>query len=106
MPLQGRLGDNAHCPADAHGCPGCAHGVTGPAVGGSPNVIVNGMAALRIGDPGVHSACCGPNTWNAAAGSGSVKINGIPAHRLGDMTAHCGGTGKLIVGSANVITGG
>ena len=105
MPAQGRLGDNAHCPSDSHGCPGCAHGVTGPAVAGSPNVNVNGMAALRIGDPGVHSSCCGANKWNASSGSGTVMINGIAAHRLGDATAHCGGRGTLIVGSDNVITG-
>jgi uncharacterized Zn-binding protein involved in type VI secretion len=64
------------------------------------------MQALRVGDPGKHAACCGPNSWNAAKGSGTVFINNIPAHRLGDMTAHCGGVGNLIVGSPNVIVGG
>ena len=106
MPPQGRLNDNAFCPADAHGCPACAHPVTGPAVMGSPNVLVNGMMALRVGDPGMHAACCGPNSWTAAAGSGTVFINDIKAHRLGDKTSHCGGSGALIVGSTNVIVGG
>lgn len=106
MPPQGRLGDNAFIPADVHGCPACPHPCTGPAMSGSPDVLVNGMMALRIGDPGLHAACCGPNQWKAAAGSGTVRINNIPAHRLGDMTAHCGGVGNLIVGSPNVIVGG
>lgn len=106
MPPQGRVGDNAMVPADAHGKPCCPHPATGPANSGSPDVMVNGQPALRIGDPGSHAACCGPNTWNAAAGSGTVTINDIPAHRLGDQTAHCGGSGTLIVGSPNVIVGG
>jgi uncharacterized Zn-binding protein involved in type VI secretion len=54
---------------------------------GSPDVSVNGQKVLRIGDPGVHSACCGPNTWNCAAGSATVFVNGIPVVRLGDATA-------------------
>ena len=75
-------------------------------VSGSPNVFVNNLMALRVGDPGVHAACCGPNTWTAAAGSGTVMINNKPAHRLGDADTHCGGSGNLIMGSPNVITGG
>jgi uncharacterized Zn-binding protein involved in type VI secretion len=78
----------------------------GPAVGGSPNVFVNGRPALRVGDPGIHAACCGPNTWTAAAGSGTVKINGKGAHRMGDADSHCGGSGKMIEGSGNVFSGG
>ncbi|MFN7143831.1 MAG: PAAR domain-containing protein [Myxococcota bacterium] len=93
-------------PADAHGCPACPHPCTGPAVAGSPNVLVNGMPAVRVGDSGTHAACCGPNTWVATKGSGTVFINNIPAHRLGDMNTHCGGVGNLIVGSPNVIVGG
>jgi uncharacterized Zn-binding protein involved in type VI secretion len=69
-------------------------------------VLINGMPALRVGDQGMHAACCGPNMWFAAQGSGTVSINDIPAHRLGDLTAHCGGVGNLIVGSPNVIVGG
>lgn len=105
MKPQGRLGDTAACPSDSHGCLSCAHGVVGPAVGGSPNVFVNGKPALRVGDPGIHAACCGPNTWNAASGSATVFINGRACHRMGDTTTHCGGTGSLIAGSANVLVG-
>lgn len=105
MPEAGRVGDQAQCPADSHGCPGCAHSVMGPASAGSPDVLINYRAALRVGDPGIHSACCGGNSWNAAQGSPTVFINGKAVHRLGDMTAHCGGTGKLITGSPDVIVG-
>jgi uncharacterized Zn-binding protein involved in type VI secretion len=106
MPPQSRVGDKAMNPADAHGCPACPHPVQGPGVNGSPNVLVNNMPALRIGDPGVHMACCGPNQWKVASGSGSVFFNDIPAARLGDSTAHCGGSGKLVQGSTNLMVGG
>jgi uncharacterized Zn-binding protein involved in type VI secretion len=106
MPPQGRLGDKSFVPADAHGCVACPHPCTGPAIMGSPNVNVNSRPALRVGDPGIHMACCGPNTWKATAGSGTVFINNKAAHRLGDADQHCGGQGKLIEGSNNVIVGG
>lgn len=105
MPEQGRLGDKAMCPNDAHGCPACPHTVIGPAIDGSPDVFVNDRPALRIGDPGVHAACCGPNTWKAAKGSATVFINSKPAHRRTDQTTHCGGCGTLIEGSDDVIVG-
>jgi len=106
MPPQARLGDKSHVPADSHGCPACSHSAEGPAVQGSPDVFVNGRPAVRVGDKGVHSACCGSNTWTAAAGSSTVMINNKPAHRKGDQCAHCGGNGKTIEGSENVMTGG
>lgn len=106
MPPQGRLGDKSFVPVDAHGCLVCPHPAIGPAIQGSPNVLVNYRPALRVGDPGTHAACCGPNTWTAQTGSGTVLINGRPAHRQGDMDAHCGGIGHLIEGSMNVIVGG
>lgn len=67
---------------------------------------INGRPALRVGDPGMHAACCGPNMWNAKLGSATVFINGKPAHRLNDMVQHCGGMGKLIEGSGDVLIGG
>jgi uncharacterized Zn-binding protein involved in type VI secretion len=106
MPGMGRLGDKAQAPADAHGCPACPHPVVGPAIQGSPDVLVNNKPALRLGDPGLHTPCCGPNSWEAFAGSATVMINGKPAHRMGDQVKHCGGVGKLIEGSTNVIAGG
>ncbi len=103
MPGACRVGDDAYCPSDSHGCPGCSHPVQGPAVGGSPNVNINGMPALRVGDPGIHSSCCGANTWKAAQGSPNVFINGKPAVRLGDQTQHCGGMGNMVAASGNVF---
>ena len=106
MPEMGRLGDKSEAKADAHGCPGCPHDTTGPAVMGSPDVLVNSKPALRIGDMGIHAACCGPNMWVATLGSGTVFINGRPAHRKGDLDMHCGGIGKLTEGSDDVLVGG
>ena len=56
-------------------------------------------------DTGVHSACCGPNTWTAIEGSSSVFINSKAAHRLDDHDQHCGGVGAMVEGSPNVFTG-
>lgn len=98
-----RVGDRANCPNDSHGNSDCDHNATGPAVSGSPNVRINGRPALRIGDHGIHSKCCGPNTWENIEGSGRVFINNIPAVRLHDATRHCGGIGKMIEGSSDVF---
>lgn len=106
MPGQGRVGDRSTIPADAHGCLGCPHPSVGPAVSGSPDVRCNGRPALRVGDPGVHSACCSSNTWTAQTGSTTVFINNRAAHRNGDADKHCGGIGKLVEGSHNVDVGG
>ncbi len=105
MAEQARLGDKAESKADAHWCPACPHQTVGPAIVGSPDVLVNNLPALRLGDTGVHAACCGPNMWAAADGSGSVFINYRPAVRKGDTTQHCGGTGKMIDGSPDVMVG-
>lgn len=106
MPGQGRLGDKSEAKVDAHGCPGCPHDVTGPAVTGSEDVLVNNRPALRMGDMGIHAACCGPNMWVALSGSSTVLINFRPAHRKDDIDMHCGGPGKLTEGSDDVIVGG
>jgi uncharacterized Zn-binding protein involved in type VI secretion len=69
-------------------------------------VSVNNKQALRVTDPGIHSSCCGPETWNAKTGSSTVSINNLAAHRVNDQTTHCGGAGHLIEGSPNVFVGG
>jgi uncharacterized Zn-binding protein involved in type VI secretion len=106
MPGAGRIGDKAQVQADAHGCPGCPHPGVGPAINGSNNVNINGRPALRKDDPGIHAICCGPNMWTAQQGSSTVFINGKPAFRMNDPSKHCGGMGKLIEGSDDVIVGG
>lgn len=105
MPPQARIGDASLVPADSHGCPGCPHKAVGPAISGSSNVLTNGRSSVRVGDQGIHAACCGQNIWMAKAGSRSVLINGRMAHRLSDIVKHCGGTGRTIEGSPNVIVG-
>ena len=106
MPEAGRLGDISKVEADMHGCPACPHTAMGPAIIGSPDVNINSMPALRVGDIGIHAPCCGPNMWTATKGSATVMINNRPAHRKGDMDTHCGGAGTLIQGSPDVIIGG
>ena len=102
----GRLGDNANVPACSHGCTSCAHNCTGPAVTGSPTVFVNGRPMVRETDKGIHTSCCGPNTWVTASYSSTVTANQLKVHRKGDYTAHCGGTGQLKQGSPDVTAGG
>ena len=74
-------------------------------VEGSPDVLVNGIPACRVGDSyATHGACRkhSPHTPVASTGSGSVLINGRPAHRKGDSAGCC----NCVQGSANVIVGG
>lgn len=103
MPPAVRLSDKAACPADKHGCPACPHPTFGPAVNGSTDVFINKLPAIRLDDPGIHMACCGPNQWQVAKGSPTVYVNNKPLARMGDKTKHCGGNGTLIVGSPNVF---
>ena len=71
----------------------------------SPNVLVNGKGAGRVGDAYVSHSCPvhGPHTGTIASGSSSVFINGQPAGRIGDSVS-CGGS--VAQGSPNVIVGG
>lgn len=101
-----RLGDKAQVPLDAHGCLACPHPAIGPAIAGSTDVNTNRRPAIRLDDPGLHAACCGTNTWKAMQGSQTVFINSKPAVRMGDQTQHCGGIGRMVEGSQNVIIGG
>jgi uncharacterized Zn-binding protein involved in type VI secretion len=73
--------------------------VGGPIIMGSPNVLIGGMPAARVGDP---AACVGPMDV-IAMGSGTVLINGQPAARMGDMTAH---GGVITLGYGQVLIGG
>jgi uncharacterized Zn-binding protein involved in type VI secretion len=106
MPGAARLGDKSNIPACVHGCLACPHPAVGPAIAGSPTVMINGRPAVRVGDKGVHAACCNTNMWTAVKGSATVMINNKPAHRMSDTDQHCGGVGQMIEGSADVIIGG
>lgn len=106
MPRQCRLGDQSVVPVDTHERNCCPHRCVGPAIQGSPDVMVNCMPALRVTDNGVHSTCCGTNTWIATTGSTTVFINNLPAHRMFDEDMHCGGIGYMMEASHDVYVGG
>lgn len=110
MPAQCRISDPVQGVC-VHGCPAEPHAVYGNAMSGSPDVYVNTLPAFRLGDKGIHAACCYMNMWSAFMGSMTVYINGRAAIRQGDMSWHCdgpgyGGVGTLQAGSPNVSTGG
>jgi uncharacterized Zn-binding protein involved in type VI secretion len=105
MQPQTRVGDRSLVPADGHGKPCCTHECIGPAQRGSPDVLVNGRAAVRVTDTGIHFTCCGANTWYAVEGAETVLINGLRAHRRFDDDQHCGGPGYMVEGSDDVFVG-
>lgn len=95
----------AHRRADigsAHAC----HFPPTPAIGGSPNVYVNGRPLMRVGDSYIPHGCPAcpqpPHPRKLAAGSATVFINGKPAGRIGDAI-DCGGQAQT--GSSNVYIG-
>jgi uncharacterized Zn-binding protein involved in type VI secretion len=73
---------------------------------GSPNVLINGVAAARQLD--VHTCAfpppAGPHPANPiTGGSRTVRINGRKGARLGDKTG-CGA--QIVTGSGTVFIGG
>lgn len=95
MPFAATLGHFHVCPRVN---PGPVPHVGGPIAMGSPNVLINGMPAARVGDMAV---CVGPPD-RIAKGSTTVLINNKPAARLGDRTAH---GGVIVTGMPNVLIG-
>lgn len=79
-----------------------------PIIEGSPDVIINGQPAARLGDTVQLHGCPCPNAPHGvhsrkiAEGSSTVIINGKPAARIGDGI-NCGGV--IVSGSGNVIIG-
>lgn len=71
----------------------------------SPNVIINGRGAGRVGDTYSPHACIvhPAHSGNIASGSASVFINARAAGRIGDPVS-CGGS--VAQGSGNVFIGG
>ena len=93
----GHTGSLAKSGSDSHGCPGCPHIVVGPVVTGSTLVFAGHFPAARVGDLGVHSACCENNSFVITSGDPEVLIEGKPAAKPGlSATRHCGGDGILI----------
>ena len=83
MPATSRKSDIA----SGHGCY-----PPSPATGGSPNVSINGIPALREGDAVAPHGCgkCKPHKRAVAAGSPTVFVNGRALARIGDAV-NCGG---------------
>lgn len=99
-------GSLAKSPSDAHGCTGCPHTVIGPVITGSALVFVGPYAAARVGDRGVHAACCQHNSFVITSGDNEVLIEGKPAARPGlSSTRHCGGEGLLIKDASAIEDG-
>ena len=88
--------------SDLHVCPlvtGIVPHVGGPVLPpGSPNVLIGGLPAARVGDV---ATCVGPPDV-ITLGSQTVFIGGSPAARMGDLTAH-GGT--IVSGCMTVWVG-
>lgn len=99
MPIAARLTDFHECPMVAPGFPAIPH-VGGPIIGpGSPNVLIGGLPAARVGD---MLQCVGPPD-TIVRGSSTVMINGFPAARVGDPTSH---GGVILIGAPTVMIGG
>lgn len=73
----------------------------------SPNVFINGKAAVFIGSNTTESDCCDSGrTGTVSAGSSSVFVNGKRMARINDSITPHNGTGKISGGSPNVFVGG
>ncbi|MGM3389575.1 PAAR domain-containing protein [Stutzerimonas stutzeri] len=79
---------------DLNACPKTGHG-TNATTSGSPDVLINGLPTLRVGD----STACGDAV---AEGISSILINGQPIAFLDSATAH---GGVIITGSGDVLVG-
>lgn len=95
-PMAARVGDPT-----LHGTP------LGPGLG-SPNVVIEGMFAIRVGvdthvcplaDPKPHGG--GP----IAGGDSSVLVNGFPLARAGDFVSETSGPNPIVIGSTKVLAG-
>lgn len=83
-----RISDPTSCPIPGHG--------TNPIAAGSPNVLFDGLAAARQGDP---SACGSPL---ASGLSSTVIINGLAAATVSSAGSH---GNVVIAGSGTVVIG-
>ncbi len=80
--------------SDLNACPRPGHG-TNPTTSGSPDVLINNLPALRVGD----STACGDTVTEGIA---NILVNGKPIAFLGSATAH---GGIIITGSGDVLVG-
>jgi len=80
--------------SDLNACPRPGHG-TNPTTSGSPDVLINNLPTLRVGD----STACGDAVTE---GIGNILVNGKPIAFLGSATAH---GGLIVTGSGDVLVG-
>lgn len=91
-----RVGDLSKIDADAHGCPACPHPAAGPIItAGGSQVFLADLPVAAVGDAGLHSSCCGPETYSIKSGDERVLINGRPAAWKHSEVEHCGGIGYM-----------
>ena len=90
-----RQGDMHTCPAHEERRPHKG----GPIIEGSPDVLIEGMPAARVGDK-AQCEVGGPDT--IVEGAAMVLINGKPAAILGSKTAH---GGEVVEGAGTVLIG-
>jgi uncharacterized Zn-binding protein involved in type VI secretion len=92
-------------PLDVCGCDDCPHAVYGHATTGSSVVFVDEYPALRANgvDVGVHTGCCGSNTWATKDGSPVVFVDGHPVVRNGDANVCCGGGDPRMITGSEVV---
>ncbi|MCF6446151.1 PAAR domain-containing protein [Nereida sp. MMG025] len=99
MPKATRLGDIG----SGHDC----HFPPTPSTTASPDVNIDGIAAVRQGDAYAPHACstcpAPPHPRSLSGGSSTVFINGKPAGRVGDAIS-CGGMAGA--GSGTISIGG
>lgn len=94
MPPITRIGDLSSgdpCGAPSH-----------PPIVGSPNVFVEKIPAVRVGDQYADHACPASSSHSSSASSGSstVFVNGKPVHRIGDSVS-CGSTSSKGAGTVS-----
>jgi len=102
MPGAARVGDTTLCweeVKDDEGNTRC-EALTNAIATGSPNVLINGSPAARLGDVTTHPC-------TITTGSPTVLINGQPAARIGDLlSCQCEeNQGNIATGSINVLIG-
>lgn len=85
-----RLNDPTACPLPGHG--------NSPITAGSPDVLIDGLAAAREGD----ATACGATLSDGLIPN--VLINGMPVAVLGSIGTHgnavTGGSGTVIIGTS------
>src|SRR5690606_13313778 len=86
-----RLNDPTACPLPGHG--------NSPITAGSPDVLIDGLAAAREGD----ATACGATLSDGLIAN--VLINGMPVAVLGSMGTHgnavTGGSGTVLIGASH-----